>query len=142
MVSTAAGHRGLVLDHLDCDQDLGDTDRSPVDWSRLMDDTKLLISLGSTLASLAGAFMVVRYQVASILNTLIDVEKRLRAMDTRIDKAELTDQRVSILAGMLSPAERDKSARETAKILAEIERLRIDVDHQMSIHNGRHPDIK
>lgn len=142
MVSTAAGHRGLVLDHLDCDQDLGDTDRSPVDWSRLMDDTKLLISLGSTLASLAGAFMVVRYQVASILNTLIDVEKRLRAMDTRIDKAELTDQRVSILAGMLSPAERDKSAREIAKILAEIERLRIDVDHQMSIHNGRHPDIK
>jgi len=107
-----------------------------------MDDTKLLISLGSTLASLAGAFAVVRYQVGSILTTLIDVEKRLRAMDTRIDKAELTDQRVSILAGMLSPAERDKSARETAKILAEIERLRHDVDHQMSIHNGRHPEIK
>jgi len=142
MVSTAAGHRRIIQHHLDCDQDLGDPDRPQMDWSRLMDDTKLLISLGSTLASLAGAFAVVRYQVGSILTTLIDVEKRLRAMDTRIDKAELTDQRVSILAGMLSPAERDKSARETAKILAEIERLRIDVDHQMSIHNGRHPDIK
>ena len=108
----------------------------------MRDDAKLLISLGSTLASLAGAFMVVRYQVSSILNTLIDVEKRLRAMDTRIDKAELTDQLVSILAGMLSPTERDKSARETAKILADLERLRIDVDHQMSIHNGPHSDIK
>jgi len=142
MVSTAARHRRSVLDHLDCDQDLGKLDPPQVDWSRLMDDAKLLISLGSTLASLAGAFAVVRYQVGSILTTLIDVEKRLRAMDTRIDKAELTDQRVSILAGMLSPAERDKSARETAKILAEIERLRHDVDHQMSIHNGRHPEIK
>ncbi len=142
MVGVAARHCGIVLDHLDRNQDLGNFDPPQVDWSRLMDDAKLLISVGTTLISLGGAFMVVRYQVGTILDTLIDVEKRLRAMDTRIDKAELTDQRVSILAGMLSPSERDKSARETAKILAEIERLRIDVDHQMSIHNGRHPEIK
>lgn len=103
-----------------------------------MDDTKLLISLGSTLASLAGAFAVVRYQVSSILTTLADVEKRLRAMDTRIDKAELTDQRVSILAGMLSPAERDKSSRELEGLKCTVMQLRKDVDHQLHIHNSRH----
>lgn len=103
-----------------------------------MDDTKLLISLGSTLASLAGAFAVVRYQVSSILTTLADVEKRLRAMDTRIDKAELTDQRVSILAGMLSPAERDKSSRELEGLKCTVMQLRKDVDHQLHIHNSKH----
>ena len=45
-------------------------------------DAKLLISLGSTFASLAGAFAVVRYQVKSIQEVLADVEKRLRVLDT------------------------------------------------------------
>ena len=103
-----------------------------------MDDTKLLISLGSTLVSLAGAFAVVRYQVGSILATLADVEKRLRSMDTRIDKAELTDQRVSVLAGMLSPSEREKSARELEHIVCTVAQLRKDVDHQLHIHNSKH----
>ena len=83
-------------------------------------------------------FAVVRYQVGSILTTLVDVEKRLRAMDTRIDKAELTDQRVSILAGMLSPSERDKSARELERLECMVSQLRKDVDHQLHIHNSRH----
>jgi uncharacterized protein (DUF2342 family) len=103
-----------------------------------MDDMKLAISVGTTLISLGGAFMVVRYQVGTILDTLIDVEKRLRQMDTRIDKAELTDQRVSILAGMLSPSERDKSARELERLECMVSQLRKDVDHQLHIHNSKH----
>lgn len=103
-----------------------------------MDDMKLAISVGTTLISLGGAFMVVRYQVGTILDTLIDVEKRLRQMDTRIDKAELTDQRVSILAGMLSPSERDKSARELERLECMVSQLRKDVDHQQHIHNSKH----
>ena len=59
-------------------------------------------------------------------------------MDTRIDKAELTDQRVSILAGMLSPSERDKSARELERLECMVSQLRKDVDHQLHIHNSRH----
>lgn len=63
---------------------------------------------------------MVRYQVKSIQEVLADVEKRLRVLDTRVDKAELTDQRVSVLASMLSPTERDKAAREIATIRAEL----------------------
>jgi len=103
-----------------------------------MDDYKLLISLGSTLASLAGAFAVVRYQVKSILTTLIDVEKRLRAMDTRIDKAELTDQRVSVLAAMLAPAEREKAARELSDIQARLKSSEAEILKLRGLHNGSH----
>jgi septal ring factor EnvC (AmiA/AmiB activator) len=106
-----------------------------------MDDYKLLISLGSTLASLAGAFAVVRYQVKAIMDTLQDVEKRLRVMDSRIDKAELTDQKVSVLAGMLSPSERDKAAREIACMLADISYLKAEAARMNKLHNGSHPPV-
>jgi len=106
-----------------------------------MDDYKLLISLGSTLASLAGAFAVVRYQVKAIMDTLVDIEKRLRVMDTRIDKAELTDQKVSVLAGMLSPSERDKAARETASMLSDIAYLKAEMTRMNKLHNGVHPPV-
>ncbi len=105
-------------------------------------DAKLLISLGSTFASLAGAFAVVRYQVKSIMEVLADVEKRLRVLDTRVDKAELTDQRVSVLASMLSPTERDKAAREIATIRAELTTALNDVTTLKKMHNGSHPSIK
>jgi len=106
-----------------------------------MDDYKLLISLGSTLASLAGAFAVVRYQVKAIMDTLQDVEKRLRVMDGRIDQAELTDQKVSVLAGMLSPTEREKAARETASMLADISYLKAEAARMHKLHNGSHPPV-
>ncbi|MGB2103342.1 MAG: hypothetical protein ACPHVN_01865 [Luminiphilus sp.] len=106
-----------------------------------MDDYKLLISLGSTLASLAGAFAVVRYQVKAIMDTLIDIEKRLRVMDGRIDQAELTDQKVSVLAGMLSPSEREKAARETAGMLADISYLKAEAARMNRMHNGAHPPV-
>lgn len=106
-----------------------------------MDDYKLLISLGSTLASLAGAFAVVRYQVKAIMDTLQDVEKRLRVMDTRIDKAELTDQKVSVLSGMLSPSERERAVRETAGMLADISYLKAEAARMHKLHNGVHPPV-
>lgn len=91
-----------------------------------MDDYKLLISLGSTLASLAGAFAVVRYQVKSIMETLKDVEARLRKQDTRIDRVhtqvETLTQRMGVLSSMLDPANMERRAREA-------ERLRVEVDH-------------
>lgn len=106
-----------------------------------MDDYKLLISLGSTLASLAGAFAVVRYQVKAIMDTLVDIEKRLRVMDTRIDKAELTDQKVSVLAGMLSPSERDKAAREMATLVADTKQALERIKHLETMHNTKHPPV-
>lgn len=99
-----------------------------------MDDYKLLISLGSTLASLAGAFAVVRYQVKSILETLKDVEARLRKQDTRIDRVhtqvETLTQRMGVLSSMLDPANMERRAREA-------ERLRVEVDHLKQFRDSK-----
>jgi hypothetical protein len=133
----ATGGGRSHVDHLDRDPHL----RVDTQEALTMDDYKLLISLGSTLASLAGAFAVVRYQVKAIMDTLQDVEKRLRVMDSRIDQAELTDQKVSVLAGMLSPTEREKAARETASMLADISYLKAEAARMHRMHNGAHPPV-
>ena len=91
-----------------------------------MEDYKLLISAGTTLASLAGAFAVVRYQVKSILEILKDVEARLRKQDTRIDRVhtqvETLTQRMGVLSSMMDPPTMERRSRE-------VERLRVEVDH-------------
>ena len=114
-----------------------------------MDDYKLLISMGSTLASLAGAFAVVRYQVKAIMTTLQDVEQRLRKMDTRGDKlttlTETQEQRIDILAKMSSPENLRRDHMNLAEIMAQVGQLRKEMDHQLHIHNSKHipvPDVR
>jgi len=90
-----------------------------------MDDYKLLMSLGSTLASLAGAFAVVKASVKVLQDQAKDFEKRLRAIDTRIDKAttqiETLAQRQGVINSMMDPAIMERKSRE-------IERLRTEMD--------------
>lgn len=90
--------------------------------------------MGSTLASLAGAFAVVRYQVKAIMETLKDVEARLRKMDTRIDRVhtqvETLTQRMGVLSSMLDPANMERRAREA-------ERLRVEVDHLKQFRDSK-----
>jgi hypothetical protein len=96
--------------------------------------------------SVGASLSIVKTRLQGTIEKLEDIEVRLRQIDRETDQQEVKiqghTQSLSILSGMLSPSEREKTARETARILAEIERLRIDVDHQMSIHNGRHPSVK
>lgn len=90
-----------------------------------MDDYKLLLSLGSTLASLAGAFAVVKASVKVLQDQAKDFEKRLRAIDMRIDKAttqiETLAQRQGVISSMMDPATMERKSRE-------IERLRTEMD--------------
>jgi len=90
-----------------------------------MDDYKLLLSLGSTLASLAGAFAVVKASVKVLQDQAKDFEKRLRAIDVRIDKAttqiETLAQRQGVISSMMDPATMERKSRE-------IERLRTEMD--------------
>lgn len=87
-----------------------------------------LISIGSTVASLGGAFGVVRYQVGSILSTLEDVEARLRALDNRIDKnstqLDVLTQRQGVISAMLDPSNMERRAREAERLITEVEHLK------------------
>ena len=78
MVSTAAGHRGLVLDHLDRDQDLGNPDRPQVDWSRLMElGVREIVTFLGMAVSVGASLSIVKTKLQGTIDKLDDIETRL-----------------------------------------------------------------
>ena len=103
---------------------------------------RLAISIGSTLASLAGAFAVVRFQVKNLSEILKDIEKRLREMDKIADNQEVAIQnliqRADVTSSMLAPSEREMRAREVATIKSELATAIRDLEVIKKMHNGEH----
>ena len=68
-------------------------------------DVRLIVTLGGILFSVAGAAAVGKMQIKAILTTLIDLEKRFRSLDKRLDtmetKVETQYQRLSIISSMM-----------------------------------------
>ncbi len=108
-------------------------------------DVKLLITLGGILFSVAGAAAVGKMQIKAIQDTLADVEQRLRHIDKRLDQQETRiethHQRLGILSCMMDPSTMERRHRESAKILSDIENIKVAVDKLSSMHNGKHPPV-
>jgi len=108
-------------------------------------DVRLIVTLGGILVSVAGAAAVGKMQIKAILDSLVDIEQRLRGLDKRIDvietRQETLAQRVSVLSGMMDPSTMERRHREAATIQADIISLKSNVDKLLHMHNGRHPPI-
>ena len=70
-------------------------------------DIKFLITIGGIIFSVAGAAAVGKMQIKSILESLLDIERRLRVIDKRIDDLEshqgVIKNQVNVLKNILSP---------------------------------------
>jgi hypothetical protein len=105
-------------------------------------DTRLLITMGGVLVSVASSFVVVKTRLGELESDLKEAIKKLGQLDNRLDKndtaTELTGQRLDVIAGMNSVSERDKLSRafEKTEVLLPIldERIR-RLEH---MHNGKH----
>ncbi len=112
-------------------------------------DPSLIVTALGMLVSIVSAAAIVRQKLASVIEQMQDMEKRLRKSDTRIDKSEVhqstNEQRVSVLSTMLSPERRQVLHERLARLEANCETLRRDVDahrsEYLSAHNGRHPPV-
>ena len=108
-------------------------------------DVKFLITLGGILFSVAGAAAVGKMQIKSIIESLGDVEKRLREIDKRIDALESGHEvifsKVKTLAEINSVSALASHNRETSEMQAAIKQLRRDMERQLSMHNGAHPPV-
>jgi len=106
-------------------------------------DGRMILTLAGMLASIVTAFVVVKTKLQVVIDQILDIESRIRAQDKISDSLDVSTQnhaqRLSIISDILSPKEREKTARETAKIISEIGSLRKDVDKLLNMHNGKHP---
>ena len=106
-------------------------------------DIKFLITLGGIIFSVAGAAAVGKMQIKAILESLVDVEKRLRDIDKRIDSLEsgheVVASKVKTLAEINSVSALASHNQQLAKMEVSIENLEKAVDRQHKMHNGSHP---
>ncbi len=106
-------------------------------------DIKFLITLGGIIFSVAGAAAVGKMQIKAILESLADVEKRLREIDKRIDSLEsgheVVASKVKTLAEINSVSALANQNKQVAKMEVSIQHLEKEVDRQHKMHNGVHP---
>jgi len=104
-------------------------------------DARLLLTMGGMLTSGVAAAVLVKAKLSNVIEQLADIEKRLRALDQRVDKSELTDQRVDVLSSMLSPDRRETLHRSLAKLEARLDGAENEITHLRSMHNSKHPRV-
>ena len=88
-------------------------------------DIRLLVTVGGMAAPVIAASAVVKASVKVLQDQARDFEKRLRAVDVRIDKAttqiETLAQRQGVISSMMDPNTMERKSRE-------IQRLRTEMD--------------
>tara|TARA_R110000772_G_scaffold205515_1_gene316156 strand:- start:422 stop:757 length:336 start_codon:yes stop_codon:yes gene_type:complete len=88
--------------------------------------------------SVGASMSIVRTKLQVVIESLQDIESRLRVVDQRVDQTEITSQRVDILSSMMSPAEREKGTREIERVKANLDYALAEISHLKKLHNGSH----
>jgi|TARA_Y100000361_G_scaffold150367_1_gene165940 septal ring factor EnvC (AmiA/AmiB activator) len=105
-----------------------------------------LVQFGTLLASLAGAFAVVKSQLSRVIQDIAEMEKVLNDINTRIDQAD-ADRAVikhqnKVFSTILSPGKLEAQHREISELRTEMRVVHKNLDALSHMHNGRHPIIK
>ena len=91
-----------------------------------------LIPVAALVASLIAASAVARFQIKKLELDTDKLDVRLDQQDIRLDKlttaSEIFEQRVGILASILSPAELERRTREIEAIRKDVEWIRKKVE--------------
>ena len=106
-------------------------------------DIKLLVTLGGIIVSMAGAAAVAKNQIQRLTEILKDMESRMRGFDGRTDSLEnaqgTTQQRLDVIAKMMSPEVMERRAREAATVLARLEvleRTQNKIESRVGLNGG------
>jgi uncharacterized protein (UPF0335 family) len=102
-----------------------------------------LVQFISLVATLAGAFAVVKSQLSRVIEDLKNIETEMHTINDRLDTIEsgsaVFKHQVNVLGGILSPTNLDRQSREIAEVKKELTYLREAADRLYKMHNGSHP---
>ena len=104
-----------------------------------------LIQFGTLLASLAGAFAVVKSQLSRVIQDITAMDKEISLINTRVDQVD-ADRAVikhqnQIFGTILSPANLEKLNKDIAKLQTEMNVVHKNLDKLADMHNGKHPSV-
>jgi chromosome segregation ATPase len=108
-------------------------------------DLRLILTLAGMGVSVVSAAVIVKTKLAAVVDTMSDIESRLRSLNSTVDRQqahmEVANQKLGVLSGMLAPDKMEARARELATMQGEISGLHGSVSKLLSMHSGRHPPI-
>tara|TARA_R110002020_G_scaffold95_2_gene450 strand:+ start:7112 stop:7450 length:339 start_codon:yes stop_codon:yes gene_type:complete len=104
-----------------------------------------LVQFGTLLASLAGAFAVVKSQLSRVIIDIRTVNRELHELNARLDSTEADSAVVKhqngVFGTILSPANLKDLNTSIAKLQTEMKSAQKGLDKLYSMHNGKHPPI-
>lgn len=104
-----------------------------------------VVQFGTLLASLAGAFAVVKSQLSRVIVDITTMRNELHELNTRLDKAEADSAVVKhqngVFGTILSPSNLKELNMNIAELQTEMKVVHKNLDKIYSMHNGRHPPI-
>ena len=105
-----------------------------------------IVQFGTLLASLAGAFAVVKSQLSRVIEDLEQINKELDSLNVRLDAAEsqrsVFSSKIEILAEINSVSALERRNREIADIQARTKVIESKIVSFDKMHNGSHPSFK
>lgn len=108
-------------------------------------DSRMLLQLAAVLASLSGAWMLVRTQVRNLLKSRDEMKENIQEIYSKLDIVEagsaVKSSQIKVLSDILSPSNLERRNRELGKVLSEIEDLKARVKNVEHMHNGKHPNV-
>ena len=101
-----------------------------------------LVQFGTLLATLAGAFAVVKSQLTRVMEDLEKIGKELEKLNARLDetesKAGIFKSQINVLSDINSVASLAGHNREMGDVLARMKMIEKDIDSNKKLHNGNH----
>jgi len=104
-----------------------------------------LVQFISLVATLAGAFAVVKSQFARVIEDLKAIQEEMHTINDRLDAIEsgsaVFKHQVNVLGNILSPTNLDKQSSEIAEVKKDLMYLREASDRMYKMHNGKHGPV-
>tara|TARA_B100000700_G_C15058786_1_gene864395 strand:- start:1568 stop:1915 length:348 start_codon:yes stop_codon:yes gene_type:complete len=109
-------------------------------------DVRMLFQLGAVIASLSGAWALVRSQVATLKSGQEEIKKHIDELNRELDTAEqnvsVLRQQIGVLSDILSPNNLAIENKRKGTVAAEIKQLKNEVSKLSHMHNGKHPPVE
>ena len=106
-------------------------------------DSRMLLQLAAVLASLSGAWMLVRTQVRNLIASREEMKKNIAEIYSILDKVQAGEavktNQLKTISKILSPDNLERQHRELGVILSGISDLKYRMQGVERMHNGTHP---
>tara|TARA_R110000796_G_scaffold249758_1_gene377924 strand:- start:420 stop:788 length:369 start_codon:yes stop_codon:yes gene_type:complete len=108
-------------------------------------DAQFLFQVGAVVASLSGAWALVRAQVTALKSTQQEIKDYVDELNREQDVVEnnvaVLRSQISVLSNILSPDNLAKEYKRKGIVHAQIIKLQEEVKSIQHMHNGKHPPV-